>query len=44
MLTKTNVDCEWIYLMAKAKADGYTVEEIREFLNQSKYKSNVQLN
>ncbi|WP_018931418.1 anti-repressor SinI family protein [Gracilibacillus lacisalsi] len=44
MPTKVNVDYEWIYLIAKAKAEGYTVEEVREFLKQNNCKSNVQPN
>ncbi|MGP4041696.1 anti-repressor SinI family protein [Gracilibacillus sp. D59] len=41
MPTKINVDYEWIYLMAKAKESGYTIEEVREFLKKNECKSNV---
>ncbi len=33
-----NVDYEWIYLMAKAKENGYTVEEVRAFLEKHQIK------
>ncbi|WP_148294982.1 DNA-binding anti-repressor SinI [Gracilibacillus boraciitolerans] len=34
MQSKLNVDYDWIYLMAKAKEEGFTVEEIRAFLDK----------
>ncbi|MGN8645666.1 anti-repressor SinI family protein [Gracilibacillus sp. HCP3S3_G5_1] len=44
MAIKVKVDYEWLYLIAKAKEKGYTLVEVREFLNKSKSKSNVQQN
>ncbi|QGH35189.1 DNA-binding anti-repressor SinI [Gracilibacillus salitolerans] len=44
MATKINVDYEWIYLIAKAKENGYTLEEVREFLKKSTCRSTVQHN
>lgn len=42
MATKVNVDNEWIYLIAQAKEKGYTIDEVKEFINKSISKSQVQ--
>ncbi|SHN08197.1 DNA-binding anti-repressor SinI [Gracilibacillus kekensis] len=41
MKEKLNVDYDWIYLMAKAKEEGFTIEEIRTFLDKNRLKEYV---